>query len=297
LGAALVFLGLLFSPLALSEESAGDVTTTRRETELRKEPSVDAESMGILPAKSLVTLNGEQKGKFIGVDVELEEGTVSGWIDSSVIKKAVVADEEIEQVQPERKVIKVRKSKKGKSKIAIPKDESVLLRRDPTFSYGAVVGGHLESMSVESTGEALSGNGLSAGVSLSFLIDASFRLRTELTYTSHSGMDSNDRLLGVSFMDVSALGELPLSESFFVFGGFQYSFGLGVDNLDLAVPAADLGAASELSGPWAQLGVGYRFSVAEMSYLSLRARYMGAIVTSPLSFHTFGLQAVWEIEG
>lgn len=297
MGTALILFGLVFSPFALSEEGAGDVTTTRRETELRKEPSVDSESMGILPAKSLVTLTGEQKGKFIGVDVELEEGTVSGWIDFSVIKKSVIADEETEQVEPQKKVIKVRKSKKNKTKIAIPKDESVLLRRDPTFSYGALVGGHYDNMSVESTGESLIGNGLSAGVSLSFLIDASFRLRTELTYTSHAGTDSNDRLLGVSFLDLSALGELPLSESFFVFGGFQYSFGLGIDNQDLAVPAGDLESAQDLSGPWAQLGVGYRFSVAEMSYLSLRARYMGAIVTSPLSFHTFGLQAVWEIEG
>jgi len=304
LGATLLLVFLGFSPWGLAEEAPGDIVSTRRETELRKEPYPDAESLGILPVKSIVTLLGEEKGRFVQVEVELEEGSLTGWVEISVVRRKKKAEEEspepeVAEEEPAKKVIPVKKyqSKKKKKRIAIPQDEGLLLKRDSTFSYGAVVGGHLDMIRVEVPESDFSGNGFSLGATVSFVLDPNFRLRTELVYSNHSGIDSNERMVAMGFMDLSALGEVPLTTSFSIFGGIQYSFGIGLDNEAQGIDPQTLETASELSGFWAQGGLGYRFSVGEQSYLTLRGRYAGALMTSPLAIHTFGLQLVWEIEG
>ena len=275
------------------------MTRTRRETELRKEPYPDAESLGILPSKSLVTLTGEEKGNFLGVEVELEEGSLTGWIDSSAIKKTVL-EEAPEAAEPGGpKVIKTRKTKKKKKTIPVPSDEGILLRRNPTFSYGAFVGVHYDMITVaDEEVQDVVGTGLAGGATLSFLLDPSFRLRTELGYTTHSGMNANDRFVSFTFLDLAAIGELSLGESFFIFGGFQYSAGLGFDNEESVISNDALSSASDVSGIWGQGGVGYRFNASESSFLSIRLKYQGALGTSSLvGFHAFGGQLVWEIEG
>lgn len=281
----------------------GDVVTTRRETELRKEPYVDSESLGILPAKSLVTLTGEEKGKFVGVEVELEEGAISGWIDSSVIRKKEVRQEEALSGETEDsetpKIIQTQKGKKRKKKmIPVPSDEGILLRRNPSFSYGAFGGAHYDSMTIQTPPGNTVGSGFTGGATLSFLLDPSFRLRTELGYTSHAGLDANSRLLSFTFLDISAVGEFPLGDSFYIFAGPQYSLGIGMDNAENVVDGTELVQASDVSGIWGQAGIGFRFSAGEMSSLSIRLRYQGALgAAGPVSFHSFGGQLVWEIEG
>lgn len=304
MGATLVLVVLGLSPWALAEEAPGDVVSTRRETELRKEPYPDAESLGILPVKSIVTLTGEEKGRFIQVEVELEEGALTGWVEAAAVRRKKRIEEaspetEVAEEEPAKKIIPVKKyqSKKKKKRIAIPQDEGLLLKRDSTFSYGAVVGGHLDTIRVEVPESDFSGNGFSIGATVSFVLDPNFRLRTELVYTNHAGTDSNERLLAMGYMDLSALAEVPLTASFLIFGGIQYSFGIGLDNEDQGIDPRTLETASELSGFWAQGGLGYRFSVGEQSYFTLRGRYAGALMISPLAIHTFGLQLVWEIEG
>ncbi|NDD04697.1 MAG: hypothetical protein EB078_07310, partial [Proteobacteria bacterium] len=211
-------------------------------------------------------------------------------------KKTDSSGESAEQEESEKKIIQPKRYKK-KNPVSIPKDEGILLGRAPTFSYGLVAGGQLDLMTVDSDGSSISGNGYTIGGSLSFLLDPSFRLRTEVAYTSHGGVNDVNRLAIINFLDISAMGELPLGPSFYAFAGFQYSLGIGIDNQEGAIPSAALTDASEASGPWAQAGLGYKFSVGEMSFLSIRLRYAGAIVTNPIAFHTFGAQAVWEIEG
>lgn len=282
-----------------AEEGVSDVISTRRESELRKEPFPDAESLGILPAKSIVTLTGEEKGNFLEVEVELEEGIVTGWLDSSAIRKKIVKEEVSEEESPsETKVLKVRKGKRKKKKrIPVPEDEGVLLKRDPTFSYGALLGAHLSMIPIEDPVGDARGNGFTFGASLSFLLDPSFRLRTELAYSTQSGLDAGERYLNVGFFDVVALGEIPLGGDFFALGGFQYSLGMSLDNQEGAVKQDILVDASDLSGFWGVLGAGYRFSIGPQTYMALRARYAGAFLTSPVGFHTFGLQAIIELEG
>jgi hypothetical protein len=297
LGATLVFLALAFSTLGLAEPSPSDVSSTRRETELRKEPYVDSESLGLLPAKSIVTLTGEQKGKYVQVEVELEEGVVQGWIESKSLAKKEVSEGENSEEDAERKVIKVRKAKKKHKTVPVPNDEGILLGRQPTFSYGFFGGGHLDFISVQDPQDSLAGYGFLGGATLSFVLDPSFRLRTEVDYSVHSGTNSTEKLLSFGFLDISATGEIPLGGAFYVLGGFQYSLGIGLDNSDSVVSATSVAAASDVSGFWGLAGVGYKFSIGETSSLSLRARYAGAFMATPVGFHTFGLQAVWEIDG
>lgn len=281
------------SPLgAVAEWGPSDAVATKKQAEVRREPFPDAESLGVLPAGSLVILTGEENAGFSEISVELEEGELTGWVESSVVK----AEEEREQ--KEDRIIKVRKKrKKRKKRIDVPVDEGVLLGRKSTFSYGALLGGHFNALSIEDPEGAASGNGLSLGVSLSFILDPAFRFRPELVYSSYAGIDETDRFISFSFFDIVALGEFPINKDFFIFAGFQYSMGMGLDNLDGAISSLLLEEASEVSGLWGQLGAGYKFAVGEGSYLSLRASYKGAFMTSPVAFHVFGIQAVFEIEG
>jgi len=270
------------------------VVSTRNETEIRREPYPDAESLGVLPAKSLVTLTGDERSGFTEVSVELEEGELTGWIENSAVKEEEIGFED----SAEKKVIRVRKrKKKGPRKIDVPVDEGVLLGRQSTFSYGALGGFHLNQINIEEPEGTASGNGFSAGVSLSFILDPSFKFRPELTYSSHSGIDASDRLVSFGFFDIAALGEFPISKEFFLVAGLQYSLCMGFDNSENAVSTNLIEEAAEASGLWGQLGAGYKFSVGEQSYLSLRANYRGAFMTSPVGFHAFGIQAVFEIEG
>ena len=296
MGATLVFIALAFSTLGFAEPSPSDVSSTRRETELRKDPYVDSESLGLLPAKSIVTLTGEQKGKYVQVEVELEEGVVQGWIESKALAKKEVREEEQEE-ESDQKIINVRKAKKKRKTIPVPSDEGILLGRQPTFSYGFFGGGHLDFMSVQIPEDSVSGYGFLGGVTLSFVLDPTFRLRTEVDYAVHSGVNSKDNLLSFGFLDMSVTGEIPLGGAFYVLGGFQYSMGIGIDNTDSVVSSNSVASASDVSGIWGLAGVGYKFSIGETSSLSLRARYAGAFMATPVGFHTFGLQAVWEIEG
>jgi len=296
LGSALIAFFLLLAVPAQADVTAGDVSSTRRETELRKEPYPDSESVGILPAKSLVTLTGEEKGKFVEVEVELEEGSVTGWIELKALSKKKSEDGD-ESDESEPKIIKSRQPKKKKKAVAVPSDEGILLGRNPTFSYGFVGGGHLDFLTVEDPEVKVSGYGMLGGATLSFILDPTFRLRTEIDYSVHSGTTDQNKLLSFSFLDISATGEIPLSTHFYVLAGIQYSLGIGLDNADSVASVQKVAAASDVSGIWGLAGLGYRFSVGEMSSLSLRARYAGAFMMSPVSFHTFGLQAVWEIDG
>lgn len=296
MGATLILLTLAFSTLGFSENAASDVSSTRRETELRKEPYPDSESLGVLPAKSIVTLTGEEKGKYVQVEVELEEGSVTGWIELKTLSKKEPTEEK-EEDQPEKNVIKVRKPKKKRKTIAVPSDEGVLLGRQSTFSYGFFAGGHIDFMSVETPQDSLTGYGFMGGATLSFVLDPTFRLRTELDYAVHSGANTTSKILSLSFLDLSVSGEIPLGAAFYVLGGLQYSLGVGIDNSDSVASVTSLASASDVSGLWGLAGVGYKFSAGETSSLSIRARYAGAFMTSPVGFHTFGLQAVWEIEG
>ncbi len=297
MGATLVLVALVFSTLGLSEASPSDVSSTRKETELRKDPYADSESLGLLPAKSLVTLTGEEKGKYVQVEVELEEGVVQGWIESKSLAKKEVSEGEESEEEAERKIIKVRKAKKKRKTIPVPSDEGILLGRQPTFSYGFFGGGHLDFMSVETPEDSVSGYGFMGGATLSFVLDPTFRLRTEVDYTVHSGVNGTDKLLSFGFLDMAVTGEIPISSAFYVLGGFQYSMGIGIDNADSVVSSNSVASASDVSGIWGLAGVGYKFSIGETSSLSLRARYAGAFMATPVGFHTFGLQAVWEIEG
>lgn len=276
--------------------NAGNVSTTRRETEVRKEPYPDAESLGILPAKSLVTLTGEEKGKFVEVEVELEEGSLTGWIESKVLSKKET-EENQEGGDEEKTIIKARKPKKKKKAVAVPSDEGILLGRTPTFSYGFLVGGHFDFLSVETPQNSLRGYGFLGGGSLSFVLDPNFRLRTEVDYSVHSGVTETDKLLSLGFLNISATGEIPIGSQFYILAGLQYSFGIGIDNTDTVVSAQSVAAASDVSGIWGLAGLGYKFPLGEISNLSIRGRYAGAFLTTPIGFHTFGLQAVWEIDG
>ncbi|MFM8270227.1 MAG: hypothetical protein ACKN9V_08575 [Pseudomonadota bacterium] len=272
------------------------MSSTRRETELRKDPYPDSDSLGILPAKSIVTFTGEEKGKYVQVEVELEEGSVLGWIESkSLARKETKEDEEADE--REKNVINVRKSKRKRRSIPVPGDEGILLGRTPTFSYGFFGGGQLDLLAVEGAQDSLLGYGFTGGATLSFVLDPTFRIRTEVDYAVHSAMNSSSKLLSFGFVDLSATGEIPLGSQFYVLGGLQYSLGIGLDNSDNVASPTILTAAGDVSGLWGLAGLGYKFSIGESSSLSIRARYAGAFMSSPVGFHTVGLQAVWEIEG
>lgn len=295
LGSKLILLLVFLSFGVQAEFSPSDAVVTLKETEVRREPYPDSESLGILPVKSLVTLTGDERSGFTEIIIELEEGDLTGWVETSAVKN----DEIVEEEEPvKKKYIQVRRKRKRRRRVIdVPVDEGVLLGRKTTFSYGALLGFHLDQLSIEDPEGTATGNGITGGISLSFVLDPSFKFRPEITYSSHAGIDENDRLISFSFFDIAALGEFPINKDFFIFAGLQYSMGTGLDNSENAVSPLILEESSEVSGLWGQLGAGYKFSVGENSFLSLRANYRGAFMISPVGFHVFGIQALFEIEG
>lgn len=268
----------------------------RREADLRKESRADAESLGLLPRGTIVKLNGDSAGSFTPVVVEVEEGELTGFIATSALRLSVPKPKPVEEVTDEEKKPSKRGTRQTKRRAPyVPRDEQALLRREPSFSYGILAGAHYSMLALEDVpDDTYGGMGTTLGAHLSLFLDPSFRLRGEVAYTTHGGAAADETVAGFGFMDFAVLGEFLFRPAFLLFGGLQYSFGAGIRELSNTIP---IRSASDLNSFWLQLGAGYRFSLGEMTYLSLRGRYQGSLSVSPVQFYSFGVAAYLEIQG
>ena len=174
--ALLAALILFTSTPAYPEGKAGSAAQIVKRTDLRKRPADDSPSLGRIPKGTIVTLTGERQNGFVAVEVELEEGSIEGWLPKDTLNKAarnelppVEGDEAAEKL-PVRRRSDVEPDEEDeevlirpRSRMRVPKDEGLLLRRDPLFIYGLQVTGGLSMQVPDYTTEEYMGPAFGAG--------------------------------------------------------------------------------------------------------------------------------------
>jgi hypothetical protein len=292
-------LSLAFCSHLRAEDKPGTAAQLKREVSLRKEPSESSPSLGRLPKGTILTLQGQEKDGFIAVDVELEEGSIEGWLpkdavskvggedEASVAKKKKVEDDDDESEEEAPPPIV-----KPKRKVKIPKDEGLLLRRDPVFFYG-IQAGLGESFLHDNQGNLFTGLALNAGGQVGFYIDRGFTARIEVSYEQLNGSADPNINVQYAFIDMAAIGGYWLDD-FELFAGFQYAYGISLTDIP---GGGKVDGASDLSNLGVVGGAGYRFHIGELTDLVVRAKYFYSFLSAPLNFQAGTLSVALIFRG
>lgn len=289
----ILVLFVLFALPSLAEDTRGSAASTVREVVLKKEPSEDAPSLGRLPKGTILTLKGERRNGFAQVDVELESGTADGWVRIDALNRRARGEDVDEGSSGKLRITEEEESgeTRPRSKIVVPKDEAVLLRRESSFFYGLQAGGNFAIIQSDATDYM--GIGLVGGAHLGFYLDRAFPARLEVGYLQMAGTSVDDFPLNFGFIDTSvSVGYLI--DRFELFGSFSYA--LAVSSSE--VPAdIKFGEVSELSSLYGGGGLGYTFPMGEVSDLAIRLRYMLSFLQQPVALQGISLQFYFQLRG
>lgn len=245
----------------------------KEDSYLYQKPSDKAETLGKLPTGSIVKILERKMGGFVLIQVELEDGNLTGWVKTDALEKPV------NQPQP--------------SKILIPKDEGLLIRRESAFLFGFHLGGSLGFIQTDVSTAIYSDPGFIGGGGAGIFLAPRLPLRFEVSYSLVNGTANDNLNLSFGFLDFSLVPAYQF-DSFELFGGFQYSFGLGVKDIPRGVV---LPSAYDLSSVWGQLGAGYRIRLGYFTTVSLRLRYSTSFQRTPFVFNVIGLMTAIEFQG
>lgn len=287
-------LAALLSCPGYAEDNSGSAAQVVREVHLKKDPSEDAPSLGRLPRGTILTLKGDRRNGFAEVGVELEQGSVEGWIRIDALNRRARGEdveEESDSVRIEEEEEDAEPRPRRKKKIAVPQDEGLLLRRDSSFFYGLQAGGNFGILASETTDYM--GPGFMAGAHIGFFLDRNIPLRFEVGYLSLSGTAEDDTQISIGFLE-SSVAFSYFIEQFELFGALSYAYGMNVSNLPTDLLSFEAADFSKLFGGG---GIGYQFSLGEVTDLTLRARYMISFGQDPVMFQTFALQFYFSFRG
>jgi hypothetical protein len=281
----------------LAEDDSGIAAELKQDAELYREPSLTAPSAGKLPKGTILTLAGERKGDFVSVQVELVDGEASGWVKASALADSTAdSDEET----PDRDALAPKAGTKTKTKLEppkkkpfLPKDESLLLRRDPSFLYGIFGGPSFHIVDSQFTNLVYMGVGFHAGGYAGIFLDRSATLKFQVHYTAPGGTAEDGSTVSMRLLDIALLGEI-FWKQVRLFGGFSYALGLGFGELPLAWA---LNSSKDLSSPGLVLGLGYALPVSDILNLIPRFYYSFSFVRSPVGFQHMGLSLALEFQG
>jgi hypothetical protein len=273
-----------------SEEDQGRASSLIEATDLLQRPSNTSRSLGALPKGTILTLTGETRGNYAAVDVELEDGEVSGWVLLSALAAEDDGEEEDASAAtrpPPKKTLKLRKGK-------IPKDESLLLRREPTFYYGGSVGMGYHIIQSQFDTEVYIGMGPHFDGYFGYFVDNDLSVKFLLGMSSPSGTSSQGVALSMNVLDIGVFGEMFFLKKMRAFAGLQYSMGIGLGEL----PATyRLNSSSDISSLWGVFGGGYTFPLSDVTRLVVRGYYGISFASSPVALQTIGLAASLEFQG
>lgn len=297
LGVVFLFAALLLQPALADDGPKGAELSV--ETDLRAKPSDDSRSKGKLPRGTILMLTGDKSEGFVEVEVELESGDISGWISESALKSAPVKNGNLppethsEDDNLEVEVIRKKKSKEARE-ARVPKDEMALLSREMSFFYGVHAGGSFSIINVDQLSDSAMGFGMTFGAQGGFFLSPRIPVTLELAYSSLQGTLSTGQPVGFGLLDIGAIVSYEFKE-FEIHAGFKYSIGMSITSLPASVTSVQ--SPMDVSSPWAQLGVGYRFTIGDQIFLVARARYGISLFRTPIGFQTIGGAAYLEIRG
>jgi hypothetical protein len=278
---------------------AGDQPELRlkRQVELKRGPSKDAETLGVLPVN---TIAGDQQGKtgeYKLISVELADGQLlDGWVPV----------DSVEPLRRRRPAEEDDAAPKKKDKIYVPPDEAILLRRNPTFTYGVQAGGNFSMIQTSISTGYSNGLGFMGGGYVGFFLDPNIPVRIEgnvlqangaLDYSAVAGAATTStattQSYGFNFFEIGIVPALRTGD-FEFFAGLTYQFGLGLGFVPTGIT---LNSASDLSSLGIEAGAGYRLKLSNETYLGLRLRYQTNFQRSPFAFNNIGFVVALEFEG
>ena len=287
--------GMFVSLPTFAEDRQGDAVQIKRETRLRRDPTEDSPSLGRLPPGTILTMKGSRRGKYLRVEVELEGGdALEGWIESESLDRPA---RELESVTDNEK----RKPRIKSGRISVPEDEGLLLRREPTFSYGLFGGANYSFLQTQYSNDFYSGIGFGGGGHIGYFVLPDLIARLEVGFNRLNGTSATDTTglsLSFNFLDIAIVPSYTIS-NFEIFGGLQYSFGLGVGDIPAQMKAAGtmVFSTSDVNNFGLQAGAGYRFNVGFQTDLAVRAKYSLSFLKYPFSFQAISLSLALDIRG
>jgi len=282
-----------------AEEKVGNVAQLTRETDLRRGPSEDSPILGRLPAGTILSFKGERSGGFVLVEVELEDGTsLEGWVLKDALDKMSLGDDDEEQEtfeQPESAPApsRIKQEKPKKKKLRIPKDEGILLKREPSFAYGARAGGSYSLIDVDN-GNRYTGLGLFGGAHAGMFVNEKFPIFLEANFFQANGTADDNLNLAFNFFELGVEPLYLITPYLEVFAGLSYAFGLGLADIP---PTVQVAGAGDLSSFWVHIGGGYRVKVTPEMDMAFRLNYRVSFLRSPFLFQLITLLAVIEFRG
>jgi hypothetical protein len=276
-------------------ESSGDVGQVTKETDLRTSPSATASSLGRLPKGTIVTQKGDRKDRFYRVEVELEDGVVEGWVAEDALTEASRGEDEDDAGKEKRSAPEDPAEKdRPSSRLRVPKDEGLLLRREQTFSYGLHVTPDFCILETDIDTDLYTGFGYTAGAFVGIFLSPSLAAHVEANYAMVQGVgDTKGQLLQFGFFEVN--GQIRyLIERFELAGGVQYSIGLSLNDVP---PELGLTGAIDMSSLYGIASVGYRIPMNEMMTFVVRARYAISFLRAPVAIQKAGVDLALEFGG
>lgn len=279
----------------LAESESGNAAQIFRETILKKDPQEESPNLGRLPKGTILTLKGNQRNGFLEVAVELEDGTVEGWIKSSDLNRGLSPKESRENSLNETQegTDETEKPRAVRKKVPVPKDEGLLLRREASFFYGLQGGGNYSYL--QSLVQDYPGIGFEGGAYFGFFLDENIPIRFEASYVQMNGVAGNGDMLKVGHAE----GAVNLGfqvDAIEIFGALSYARALNINDAPPEIKTS-IGAPGDLSSVYGGGGVGLRYPMSEITDFVARARFMMSFYREPVAFHCFALQLGFQFRG
>lgn len=262
--------GAFFSTTAFSDDSFN----LKIETFLYKSPSEDSEVFGKLPRGTEAEFLNDIQSGFLKIRVELDNNELlEGWVLEASSSRKLVVD-------PRKKRLK------------IPRDEALLLYRDPTFFYGLQLGPNLGLVSHAQLPGVGYGLGLTVGPHIGTFLTKQFPIQAEANFVLLNGGIVNTSDLRFNFLEVGALTSYLLKKFQFSLGVF-YAMGLGTTELPTNM---QLNSASDLNSVALAAGAGY---LVKWNYIDviLSFRYRLHLLFTQYTFQNFNLQVAFQLKG
>lgn len=280
---------------AIAEPQAGDASQVVVETDLRDSPEEEAESYGRLPKGTLVIQRGETRNGFMKIWVELESGSLEGWVFAGHLDRATrEGGSEPEGTMPEEPDPSDRARRlRPRPRLVVPKDEGLLIRRERSFFYGVQTGFNFNVLETNIDDFFYLGGGFGVGAHVGMYLIPDIPFRLEMFYTLAQGTNDNGELIQVGFFDTALVATYAI-DRFEIFGGAQFSVGLSLNDIS---PSIQLGAPQDLSAIYVVAGAGYRVPLGEITTMVVRARYAFSFLRAPIGVQYGGAFVYLEFGG
>ncbi|MCB0405390.1 MAG: outer membrane beta-barrel protein [Bdellovibrionales bacterium] len=291
--------------LQAEEFSANEEARVIFETDLRQRPKEDSRVKGRLPDGSVVILVGKQRGDYQMVEVELEDGTsLDGWVNMNALQRMGGTGAPGGAPDPQKP------RRRSRTRMVLPEDESLLLRRKPSFFFGVNLGGNfavIQPAQPVNPG-TYTGVGFIAGGYAGFYLQDNVPLRLEVNYLQMNGSDPNIAStadpsladsLNYGFLEFAVVPALTFN-TLEVFAGLGFALGISIGDTPNGFqpnPGEEINAASDISSLSAQVGAGVTFDLNRDTQMAVRGRYTIHIDTSPILFMGFGVVASLQLRG